>query len=67
MTARANRKNEKQVRLDPDRVRVAKEIIADVKKQSGRELSMTLVANMAMGLGLPSVREKFVGHQPENP
>lgn len=52
-----------QVRIDPDRMKLANGVIADVMQKKGRKLSLALVANMAMGIGLPEVRRAFLGNE----
>ena len=46
-----------QVRIDEARFKQAKAIKAEVKKSTGRELSLALIIGMAVGIGLPTVRK----------
>lgn len=50
-----------QVRIDEARFKQAKAIQAEVKKATGRELSLALIIGMAVGIGLPTVRKSFLG------
>jgi hypothetical protein len=49
-----------QVRIDEARFKQAKAIQAEVKKATGRELSLALIIGMAVGIGLTTVRKSFL-------
>lgn len=53
-------KRRTQIRIDDDRIKLAKKIRAEIRQQTGRDLSLALVVSMAVGIGLPHVKKAFL-------
>jgi hypothetical protein len=49
-----------QIRIDPQGAEKVKAIISDVERATGRKLSASMIANMALLIGIPEVRKALV-------